>query len=309
MENWSCSSPSICGQRILGAALGALGTELAWAFVAAQVEHVPFLEALLRRLVAQFWDSFGRTVAVQLRFDAAVLTAIAAYVDRFMCDDVGKLQLLAWAISRATRDIPVWMLSPGVSVRTSLKRLRGRCKMDPSDARDIFTASLDAAGALSGSAIRPRLLQECSVWMLRAPGSCIVNCGDCFFGVDGCKAHKGLAAALGFALCTKPREFLRAPYKKCQQRPRGSVARGATRVAPHQIVVVCSTRTRFSRQSITRSRQKSRSSYMKWACRFLACVSRCSHGLLLRFSHHTAGETLASMRGVQRQFRDQKRRI
>ena len=55
------------------------------AFVAAQVEHVPFLKALLRRLVAQFWDSFGRTVAVQLRFDAAVLTVIAAYVDRFMC--------------------------------------------------------------------------------------------------------------------------------------------------------------------------------------------------------------------------------
>ena len=115
MVNWSCSSSSICGQRILGAALGALGTELAWAFAAAQVEHVPFLEALERRLVAQFWDSFGRTVAVQRRFDAAVLTAIAAYADRFICRlRRGKLQLLAWAISRATRDIPVWMLSSGV---------------------------------------------------------------------------------------------------------------------------------------------------------------------------------------------------
>ena len=92
---------------MLGVALGALGTELAWAFAAAQVEHVPFLEALLRRLVAQFWDSFGRTVAVQRRFDAAVLTAIAAYaIGSCAVYDVGKLQLLAWAISRATRDIP-----------------------------------------------------------------------------------------------------------------------------------------------------------------------------------------------------------
>ena len=114
-------------------------------------------------------------------------------------------------------------------MRTGLKRVRTRCKIDPSDARDIITASPDAAGASSGSAIRPRLLQECSVWMLRAPGSCIVNCGDCFFGVDGCEAHKGLAAALGFALCAEPREFLRAPCRKCRQRPRGSVAGSATR--------------------------------------------------------------------------------
>uniref|UniRef100_A0A7S0ZMU6 Uncharacterized protein n=1 Tax=Noctiluca scintillans TaxID=2966 RepID=A0A7S0ZMU6_NOCSC len=101
--------------------------------------------------------------------------------------------------------------------------------MDPSDARDILTASPDAAGASSGSAIRPRLLQECSVWKLCVPGACIVNCGDCFVGVDGFKAHKGLAAALGFTLCAELREFLRVPCRKCWQRPRGSVARGATR--------------------------------------------------------------------------------
>mmetsp|Transcript_11400 Transcript_11400/g.31839 ORF Transcript_11400/g.31839 Transcript_11400/m.31839 type:complete len:121 (+) Transcript_11400:568-930(+) len=56
----------------------------------------------------------GRSVLGQLRTDrcraaqirSAVLTAIAAYADRFMCRlRRGKLHLLAWAISRATRNI------------------------------------------------------------------------------------------------------------------------------------------------------------------------------------------------------------
>lgn len=91
-----------------------LAAELAWAFAAARVEHVPFLEVLERMLVAQIWDletedvaSFGWSFAVFRRFDPSVFTAIASYADRFTYRlRRGELQMLTWAISLANLDLP-----------------------------------------------------------------------------------------------------------------------------------------------------------------------------------------------------------
>ena len=133
-----------------------LATELAWAFAAPQMKHVLFLEALEWRLVAQFWVSLERTVTVQRRIDAAVFTAIAACVDRFTCRlRRGGAAIDFLGVLRATRDIPVWMLSPGVCSAHRLEATESSLQDGSLDARDIFHRQLPAAGASSGSATQP----------------------------------------------------------------------------------------------------------------------------------------------------------
>jgi len=74
-----------------------------------------FLEALERRLVAQFWDSFGRTVVVQRRFDQLYSRlSLPTLIGSCAVYDVGSCICLPGRFRGRLVISPVWMLSPGV---------------------------------------------------------------------------------------------------------------------------------------------------------------------------------------------------
>ena len=157
-----------------------LAAELTCALAAALVEHVPFLEVLERRVVAQFWDletedvaSFGWSFAVQRSFVAAVFTDIAAYADRFTCRlRRGSCSCLPGRFAGDSGHPQFGCCLQAFRLEATESSLQD----GPFGRQGHLQPPVGCSGCferLGDTAKAVKLLQECSVWKLRAPSAAL----------------------------------------------------------------------------------------------------------------------------------------